>query len=137
MKLAVISILLFICSFRHPLQNASQRVDIYSGSCTFYKKEWAASNKVRFRKLSQAFGKLVVDRTNKRLNFYYNGKLVFSRDSFDSYIDTQQGGEGFTSYNGVDAHRYTAERMLEINVSDAFKDNDLGYQYEINNYKVN
>jgi hypothetical protein len=138
MKSIIVVLLLSLVSHLTPSShNGYQTVEIYSGNCTLYHREWAGDNKVRYKNLGQAFAKLVINRSSKHLNFFYNGKLVFSRNSFDSYIDDKQGGEGFTSNNGVDAHRFTAERLFQINVTDPFNSSDLGYQYEISDYRVN
>lgn len=120
--------------FLHPI-NEQTNINIYSGSCTYYKKTFIQPNHVKYTAISRGFGKLVVNRTAKTLNFYYNGQLIFSRDSYDSYIDGNLGGEGFTSYNGAGAFRYIAERKLDVDVGETF--GNLGYQYEISDYKEN
>ncbi|MFB9842471.1 hypothetical protein [Mucilaginibacter ginsenosidivorans] len=129
MKYLLASIFALIASSHSNRTNFAQKVDIYSGNCTLYKKTFIPPNHMKFDVVSSAFGKLVVDRSKKHLNFYYDSKLVFSRDEFNSYIDGNQGGEGFTSYNGVDGHSFPAEGKFQINVT--------GYQYEISNYRTN
>jgi len=114
-----------------------QAINIYSGNCKLYKMTLMPPNHMKYTEVSTAFAKLVVDRTHKHLNFFYDGKLVFSRDDFDSYMDTNLGGEGFTSYNGVGAHSYPAEHQFKINFKDVFSPNDQGCEYEISNYSVN
>lgn len=129
--------LLVISPFSFKSTAPVTNVVIYSGSCSLYKRTFVPPNHISSQLVSKSFGKLVISRSPKSFNFYYDGKLVFSRKDFDSYEDTNQGGEGYTSYNGINGHRLTAERVVELYVTDILNPGDMGYQYEITNYKVN
>ncbi|MET3978998.1 hypothetical protein ABIB62_001567 [Mucilaginibacter sp. UYP25] len=102
---------------------------IYSGNCTCYKKTIENNNtRMRYTPISEGFGKLVIGSNKKSFKFYYKDQLVFSKNEYDSYFD-EEGGQGFTSDGSADAHRFIAEKKLDIEYN--------GYQFEILNYKEN
>jgi len=123
------------------ISNANaQNVVIYSGACTNYKKTYVGNNKIHYQAVQQGFGKVVINRSTKKFNFFFDGKIIYSGIVTSSYVDDDQGGEGF-SLSGAEysAHRFTAERRFEIYYTPLVKSSkvDLGNQYEIENYKVN
>ncbi|WP_113661522.1 hypothetical protein [Pedobacter nanyangensis] len=110
---------------------------VYSGNCTLYKLTLVKPNKKKYTPVKTAFAKVVIDKSSKRFTFFFDGKQVGSWSSFDSYVDNQQGGEGFTMDYEWSAHRFTAERTFNIYNSGRSYGGELGYEYEITNYKVN
>jgi len=116
--------------------SSPQRVDVYSGNCTCYKKTLVETNKVKYTPIGKGFGKVVINRTAKTFNFFYDSKLIVSAKNYDSYLDGNEGGEGFTFDSSSDAHRFTAERLFRINTGMVFG-GSLGYEYEISNCIVN
>jgi len=112
-------------------------VSVYSGNCTYYRKIWANadSNSIHYEPLSTGFAKVVINRTAKKLYFYYNSKLIFHYFGFLNDTDYVNGGEGFTFDSDADAHRYIAEHTFLLNTERMYS--DLGYQYAITNYKEN
>jgi hypothetical protein len=106
----------------------TRRYSIYSGNCIRYKKNIVNGNKLKYTPIDQGFGKLVLSTDKKSFNFYYNDNEIFVRNDYDSYFD-DKGGQGFTSYNSAEAHRYIAERKLDVEFN--------GYRFEIEHYKEN
>ncbi|SEO11512.1 hypothetical protein SAMN05192574_105358 [Mucilaginibacter gossypiicola] len=115
-------------------------ITIYSGDCLKYKLDIVPPRNIRRRELGHAFAKIIINQSTKHMTFYYDGKLVFSTDNLLSYADNERGGEGFDGDNGVSAFRLIAERLFRIHHDNPFtraNDNDIGYEYLINNYTVN
>lgn len=111
-------------------------VTIYSGKCTQYKLTFVPPNKKKFTTVKVAYGKVIVDPGSKKLNFFFDGKLVGGWSNILSYVDSEQGGESFTMSNGWSGYRFTAERLFQMYYS-SNTGNDMGYQYDIENYKTN
>lgn len=135
MKSLLIALALVMGSSLIAPTEAIQTVTVYSGNCIYYKVTRNGTHVMR-SPISEGFGKVVIDRSGKKFYLYYKGNLISSA-GFDSYIDTRQGGEGFTLDNGATADRYTAERYFDINLYPPIDPSTEWYQYEIENYKVN
>jgi hypothetical protein len=139
---SILTVLVLLFNLSFPLrsqQNSTQNIVIYSGNCVRYKRTFVPPNQVRSTPLDKAFGKIVINRSNKHINFYYNGHEVFSRTDFDSEI-SQQGSEELMSYNGVELSRFIAERYMKISLNDPMDrhgENDMGLVFEIINYATN
>lgn len=111
---------------------------VYSGSCTLYKRRFVEPNSKQSTKIKTAFAKVVIDKSTKRFSFFFDGKQVGSWSGFNSYVDGEQGGEGFDMSNEWSAYRLTAKRTFNIYKNNiGYKGSDLGYEYEITNYEVN
>lgn len=113
----------------------SEDIEIYSGKCTYSEKE-LNGNLMTLKPISSGFAKVVINRKLKKLYFYYNNELVFHYFGYSSYTDDIEGGEGFTFDSDADAHRFTAERVFQLN-TERIMGGQLGYQYEIVNYNEN
>lgn len=109
-------------------------ITIYSGTCTNYKKE-IVGNQMKYTLISEAFGKVVINHSAKKFSFYYDSKLIYSGDEYLSYVDDQQGGEGFTLTNGYSAHSLPAEKTFHVFYNPEMGEG--GTEYTIKNYKIN
>lgn len=111
---------------------------VYSGNCTLYKRTFVKPNNKQYTTIKTAFAKVVIDKSAMRFSFFFDGKQVGNWSNFNSHVDGQQGGEGFDMNGEWSAYRLTAERTFTIYKSNiGYNGNDLGYEYEITNYKVN
>lgn len=114
---------------------------VYSGNCTLYKLTLVKPNQKKYTPIKTAFAKVVIDKSTKKFSFHFDGKLVGSWTRFDSYIDNENGGEGFSFSGNIDgafsAYRFTAERAFNIYYSPTRQSEVLGYEYEITNYRIN
>jgi hypothetical protein len=104
----------------------NNKFTIYSGNCICYKKTIEnGATKMRYTPVDEGFGKLIIGSNKKSFNFYFKDKLIFTKSEYDSYYD-QEGGQGFTSDASAEAHRYIAEKKLDVEYN--------GYQFEIVHY---
>jgi hypothetical protein len=113
---------------------------IYSGNCVKYKLDIVPPNHIHRDELGHAFAKLVINRTTKHMNFYFDDVLIFSTDNLLSEVDDIKGGESFDGDNGASAYRLIAERTFTIRYDNPFEranTNDIGYEYLISNYIKN
>ncbi len=129
-------VLILISAITHSTDSKPvQSVTIYSGNCILYKRTLVGGNKLKHTPIGNAYGKVVLSRSPKRFSFYYDGKQIITSTDFLSDIDNVQGGEGFSLHNGYSAHRFTAERTFQVYYSPGM--GDMGYEYEIQGYRVN
>jgi hypothetical protein len=109
----------------------------YSGTCTQYKLTLVNGNQKKYTSIAKAFAKITIDHTAKKFTFVFNGKLVYSYTRFDSYQDNERGIEGYSFSGDWSAMRSNSEGTFTVYNSLMGKSPDLGYEYEITNYKLN
>jgi len=110
----------------------------YTGNCTQYKLTLVNRNQKKCTAVTKALAKITIDHTAKKFTFTFNGKVVYTYSPFDSYRDNDRGVEGFTLGGDSSAQRDHSRGTFTV-YNSYFGGNsaDLGYEYEMSNYKTN
>ena len=70
-----------------------------------------------------------------KFTFYFGGELIHASDDYQSYVDDNLGGEGFTLSHEYSAHTLPAEKTFQIYYTPGNGDNDI--EYQIKNFNIN
>jgi hypothetical protein len=123
-----------------PSQLEKQDLVIYSGDCIQYRRDIVAGNQIRYTEVSRAFSKIIINPTARKFSFFYDADMVFTNDDYMSFIDDEQGGEGFTFIAGLSAFNQFAEKTFTIiDNQETFgsPEPSMGYEYILVNYNIN
>ncbi|RZK38670.1 MAG: hypothetical protein EOO90_21475 [Pedobacter sp.] len=112
-------------------------IQTYSGNCTQYKLTLVDGNKKKYTEVAHGMAKITIDYTAKKFTFIFKNKVVYSYKGFLNEKDNERVTESFSLGGDWSAIRANMQGTFTVHNSYFGTSPELGYEYEMTNYKLN